>query len=119
MALLMAVLMFTMPFVTFAQQNSVQAEAVAAAERDARNNTNIPLWFLGGFCCGVGVLIALDYEPALPAGQLLGKSPEYVAFYAVAYQAKAKSLRGSSASLGCAVGCIVYGLLSYVMGTAD
>ena len=115
----MAVLMFTMPFVTFAQQNSVQVKAVAAAERDAQNNTNTSLWFLGGCCYGIGISIARRHEPSLPAERLLGKSPEYVAFYAAAYRAKAKSLQVNSASAGCAVGGIVSVLLFYVMSTAD
>ena len=60
---LMAVLIFSMPFVSFSQQNSVQVEtetaapqdaftmsleAKAAAERDASINFNQPLWCLGG-----------------------------------------------------------------------
>ena len=103
----MAVLTFSIPFVTFAQQNSLQAEAIVAGERDAQADTNTGLWFLGG-CLGgvVGVIIAYAVEPAPPATRLLGKSPEYVAFYTDAYTEKAKSLQANSA-LG---GCIVNGL---------
>ncbi len=122
LALLMAVLTFSMPFVTFAQQNSLQAEAIAAAERDAQNDINKGLWFLGGCFGGViGVIIAYDVEPSPPATRLLGKSPEYVAFYTQAYAEKAKKLQTNSALGGCCVttlygaiffGCIMEGASS-------
>ena len=114
LALLMAILTFSMPFVTFAQQNSLQAEAIVTAERDAQADVNTGLWFLGGCLGGVlGVIVAYAVEPAPPATRLLGKSPEYVAFYTDAYTAKAKTLQANSA-LG---GCIVNGLatVAYVM----
>ena len=111
LALLMAVLTFSMPFVTFAQQNSLQIEAIVAAERDAQGDTSASLWFLGG-CFGglIGVIIAYGVEPSPPATRLLGKSPEYVAFYTDAYQEKAKKLRANSAWAG----CIVNGLVTVV-----
>ena len=106
-ALLIALLTFSTPFVTFAQQNSLQMEAIVAAERDAQNDVNKGLWFLGGCLSGVVVpMIAYGVELAPPVTRLLGKSPEYVAFYTDAYKAKAKTLRVKSA-LG---GCIVNGL---------
>ena len=114
LALLMAVLIFSMPFVTFAQQNSLRAEAIVAAQQDAQSDTNAGLWFLGGCLGGViGVIIAYGVEPSPPATRLLGKSPEYVAFYIDAYQEKAKKLQANSAW----VGCLVNGLATavYVM----
>ena len=106
-ALLIALLTFSTPFATFAQQNSLQMEAIVAAERDAQNDVNKGLWFLGGCLSGVVVpMIAYGVELAPPVTRLLGKSPEYVAFYTDAYKAKAKTLRVKSA-LG---GCIVNGL---------
>lgn len=107
----MALLTFSMPFVTFAQQN-VQLEAIAAAERDVQVDINKGLWFVGG-CLGgvVGVIIAYAVEPAPPATRLLGKSPEYVAFYTDAYTQRAKTLQANSA-IG---GCIVNGLATVVL----
>lgn len=103
LALLMALLTFSTPFVTFAQQN-LQMEAIVAAERDAQNDVNKGLWFLGG-CVGglIGVIFAYGVEPAPPATRLLGKSPEYVAFYTDAYTKKAKQLQANSAWGGCVV----------------
>ena len=105
---LMAMLTFSMPFVTFTQQNSLQAEAIVAAERDAQADVNKGLWFLGG-CLGGAVVPMIAYVVELPppVTRLLGKSPEYVAFYTDAYKAKAKTLRVQGA-LG---GFIISGLV--------
>ena len=110
LVLLMAVLTFSTPFVTFAQQNSLQAEAIVAAKRDAQTDVNRGLWFLGG-CLGGPVvpMIAYGVELAPPVTRLLGKSPKYVAFYTDAYKAKAKTLRGESALGGCIVNALVMG----------
>ena len=116
LALLMAMLTFSMPFVTFAQQSSLQAEAIVAAERDAQNDVNKGLWFLAG-CLGniPGIIVAYAVEPTPPATRLLGKSPEYVAFYTDAYREKAKKLQTNSAWGGCVVFAIVYtvGIIAY------
>ena len=112
----MAVLTFSMPFVTFAQQN-LQMEAIVAAERDAQNDVNKGLWFLGGCFGGViGVIIAYGVEPSLPATRLLGKSPEYVAFYTQAYAEKAKKLQTNSALGGCCISTLyvaIYGVAMF------
>ena len=114
-ALLMAVLTFSMPFITLAQQN-LQVEAIIAAERDAQNDVNTSLWFLGGCLGGViGLIIAHGVEPAPPATRLLGKSPEYVAFYTDAYKAKAKKLQTNSALGGCVVSALAYTVLYIVV----
>lgn len=117
----MAVLTFSMPFVTFAQQNSLQAEAIAAAERDAQNDINKGLWFLGGCFGGViGVIIAYGIEPSPPATRLLGKSPEYVDFYTQAYVEKANKLQTNSALGGCCVTTLYMAIFyGYIMEGAS
>ena len=111
-AFLMVVLILNSPFVSLAQQNSVKAEAIAAAERDAAAHVNKSLWFLGG-CLG-GILIyaiANVAEATPPSSALLGKSPEYVAFYTDAYRAKIRKIRTSGVKLGCAAYgacCVAY-----------
>ena len=114
--LLMAFLTFGMPFVTLAQQFSVQAEAVNAAQRDAIVRTNQNMWRVFG-CFGGLFAIAGGYlyEPAPPDSTLLGKSPEYVAFYADAYTSKAKSLQTRGAIEGCVAGTCVTGALYGVL----
>ncbi|MDE0400336.1 MAG: hypothetical protein OXL96_21280 [Candidatus Poribacteria bacterium] len=118
------------------QQNSVQA--VDAAAQDANTYVDKNLWFLVGFlgpylgpdyggirpsrfqvsfsaCCGgSGVAAAERHIPSLPAGQLLGKPPKYVATYASAYYAKAKSLQVKNAWAGSAACCSSY-LLGMLM----
>ena len=106
LSLVMAILIFSMPFVALAQQN-LRAEAMIAAERDARNDVNTGLWFLGGCLGGViGLVVAYAVEPSPPATRLLGKSPEYVAFYTDAYTETAKNRQVNSAVGGCVVNAI-------------
>ena len=108
--LFMAMLVFSMPLVSLAQQNSVPAEATAAGEADAEATVNKTLWFAAGLLMPVvGVIGGYVLGPSPPSSKLLGKSPEYVAFYTDAYQAKAKNLQGRSALIGFGVGVGVTG----------
>ena len=104
---LMAVLTFSLPFVTFAQQAAVQAEqrkAIADAERDAEARVNKGLWFgVGCLTTVLGTVLAYSLPPTPPAEQLIGKSPEYVDFYTQTYQAKSKSIQGRSALTGAGI----------------
>ena len=168
LALLMAVLMFGMPFGTVAEQDSVQVEAgvatgsdgnavileaKAAAAEDASRDVNKLVWFgaglvgaslifggaiggslIGGeiypsspsnFVCApsggqmgctlagavVGPSIPLtliyNYKPNLPPDRFIGKSPEYIDHYTEAYMKQARSIRMSTASAGCGLGCLL------------
>ena len=110
LAFLMVVLIFNSPFVSLAQQNSEQAGAIAAAERDATAYVNNSLWFFGGCLGGVLVIILANiYESTPPATALLGKSPEYVSFYTDAYKAKTRSIQTSQAVKGCVANVVVVG----------
>ena len=132
LAFFMAVLTFSMPFGTLAQQNSWRVEAKIAAERDAQTDINKPLWFgagcllLGasGSCVGclslesplvdvmfpsvwaAGIAGSYFFRPDPPAERLLGKSPEYVAFYTDAYKAKTGTLQATWTAVGCASGSV-------------
>ncbi|MXY27418.1 hypothetical protein F4Y59_04540 [Candidatus Poribacteria bacterium] len=70
----MAVLTFSMPFVTFAQQNSIVVEAMGDAETDANKDVNKPLWF--GTGCLISGLVFLPlpgwYSCLLPPAGLAG-----------------------------------------------
>ena len=104
----MVILIFSMPFVTLAQQYSVRAEAEAAAKRDAEARVNKMVWRIFG-CVGGLIIVAGSYlyEPSPPAWALIGKSPEYVAFYSDAYIQKSKNLQFRGAIEGCvASGCL-------------
>ena len=100
--MLMAVLIFSAPFVAIATQHPVTLEARAAAEADAEAKTSKFAWFALG-CVGglIGVAAGYLYEPSPPASALLGKSPEYVVSYTDAYAKKAKGIQGRNAMFGC------------------
>ena len=108
LVILIAVLTFSIPFVTLAQQYTLQAEAIAAAQRDATANTDSTFWFIVG-CFGnvLGLIYANYATPSPPASRLIGKSPEYVAAYSDAYGMKAKQLQTSLAVRGCITNAIL------------
>ena len=100
-------IILSMPFFTFAQQNAVQVEAVAAAEADAIADTDPTFWFIVG-CFGnlMGLLYANYSSPMAPASRLLGKSPEYVAFYSDTYTSKSKKIQMDQAIKGCVANAV-------------
>lgn len=138
LVVLTAVLTFSTPFGTFAQQNSGSVEAKIAAERDAEADVSKPLWFgagclllgVSGGCVGglglespladvmlpslwaAGIAGSYFYRPDPPAERLLGKSPEYVAFYTDAYKAKRGQLHATWTTIGCASGGLALGAVA-------
>ena len=136
LALLVAVLIFSMPVATLAQENlnrieskdvihqiSVDVLAKTTAERDAEADTKRIVWVGGNFVLGivggcllgsVGLLGAYIYEPSPPVSRLLGKSPEYIMFYTDAYKAKARDLQLKYASIGCISGSVVAGGITFL-----
>ena len=138
LVVLTAVLTFSTSFGTLAQQNSGSVEAKIAAERDAEADVSKPLWFgtgcllfgvSGGCVDGLGLESPLVevifpslwaagiagsyfYRPDPPAERLLGKSPEYVAFYTDAYKAKRGQLHATWTTIGCASGGLVAGAVA-------
>ena len=126
LALLTAVLVFSTPLVTLAQQNAevpaskttTEVEklgVIEAAKADAKSdldNTQRILWFLGGVGCGVCTVgAAAVSNPNPPMHRLLGKSPEYVAIYANTYTKQMRTSRFGLASAGCLVSTALYGLI--------
>ena len=105
---MVTVLTFSVPFVTLAQQNALQAEAIADAEKDAAIDVDTTRWFWTGCFGGVAALIQV-YEPSPPVSRLIGKSPEYIAYYTDAYKAKASELQSSAVKKGCLTAGAVYG----------
>ena len=101
LALLMAVLTFSMPF---AQHTLVQA----AQTQPSAQHTQ------GASCLMPGISIAptSDFPQVLYAQQLLGKSPEYVADYAQTAQTAKKK---GSTQTG-VQGCVVAGVIIIVVG---
>ena len=102
LVLFMIVLMFNMPFIVLAQQESIRTQAESDAERDVKARVNKNVWRIFG-CVGGLITVAgvYLYQPTPPAGALIGKSPEYVAFYTDKYIQDAKELQMASAMEGC------------------
>ncbi len=102
----------------FAQNQTVPgadaSAAMADAQRDAQIETNDFIWFVGGACYGLGILLAYALEPSPPAIRLLGKSPEYVAVYSDSYRRTLKGERARMAWVGCGALAGVY-LLYFVI----
>ncbi len=112
-ALVMAVLIFSMPCVVLAQRTNDVAEAMA----DAKKDVNEPFgWFAGSFltsvafgCLGGSAIIATSQViPAeAPTYRLMGKSPDYVNIYASTYEKEVKEKRLIHTSIGCLAGSAV------------
>ena len=84
---------------------SIAGQAISDAERDAAIHLNKTLWFSTGcFLSFIGPAISQRYQPFMPTARVLGKPPEYVAFYYDAYKVKTKKLQFNWALGGCLIG---------------
>ena len=99
---------------TAGQLPSVMGQAISDAKQDAAAHLNKTLWFSAGFFLPIGgPLISQWYQPFLPTGRVLGKSPEYIAFYYDAYKVETKKLQFNWSLIGCLLGtATVSGLIS-------
>jgi len=113
-AVVMSFMVFAMPIL--AQVDEFTAGRMAG-EQAARSAVNGSLWLAIG-CLGnaLGLIVSYVYQPNLPATQLLGKSPEYVAAYTDAYKVSAKKSQVSKAWIGCIFSTIACAALSAVYG---
>ena len=91
----MVVLIFSMPVITFAQQNPIETKAEIETEAklqaliDAENDANKTVWFMRGcFLNILGVALARRTKAPVPAGRLVGKPLTYVVAYTSAYQTR-------------------------------
>ena len=127
---LMAVLTFSTPFVTMAQQNFVQAEVAIAAEADANKDVSKLLCFSAGCVLSAlfflpspygyllppaGIIGSYSYRPGPPPSRLIGKSPEYISAYTTTYKSKRGNIQALWTSAGCFSGCVV---ITVGLGTA-
>ena len=97
-----------------AQLPSVMEQAISDAKQDAAAHLNKTLWFSAGFFFPIGgTLISQWYQPFLPTGRVLGKSPEYIAFYYDIYKVETKKLQFRWSLIGCLLGtATVSGIVS-------
>ena len=95
--------------------NPVEAQAINDAERDASAHLNKLLWVTTGFSLPViGIFLSQRNQRSIPGARLLGKSPEYVAFYTNTYRIKMKKLRFNWSLLGCLSSTAVVGLTVFL-----
>ena len=91
--------------ITPAELKSIAEQAVADAEKDAGKHLNRTLWFSTGcFFPLIGPIFSQRYQPFMPTARVLGKSPQYIAFYYDAYKVKTKKLQFNWALAGCLIG---------------
>jgi hypothetical protein len=96
---------------------ALKMQAIADAQKDVEAYINKPMWFMIGCMLPVfGLITPYLYKPPIPAGELIGKSPEYVAYYTDAYQVGMEKMQFRYALNGFitagAVNCIGLGCLT-------
>ena len=113
----MVFLIFSIPFIVVSQptfQTFVFSEKSARedAKRDVERDINKPMWVAVGCLLPVfGLLGPYLYRPPVPTGRIVGKPPEYVAFYTDAYKTEMERLQFQFALAGCVTGAFVQGCL--------
>ena len=114
---LIVVLVFSVFFLTYAQQNPELLKAVIAAEQDAKAEVNQLNWFFSG-CALVGV--ATSYKVSQPSPErFVGKSPGYVAIYTQVYEEKVRNLQRSAATPGGLTTVFSAGILVIILSSLD
>ena len=120
------ILIFSVPLMVLAQSPteitpdlSVRDQAIQDAHKDAEIDVNKQMWFLiGCIFPGVGLLSPYFYKPPIPASNMLGKSPEYIAYYTDAYLQKRESVQFNAALGGQATFCLGWCMLGVASGAA-
>ena len=98
---------------------ALKMQAIADAQKDVETYINKPMWFVIGCMFPlVGLVGPYIYKPPVPAGELVGKSPEYVAYYTDAYQLEMGKMQFRYALNGCiaagVANCIGLGCLTII-----
>ncbi|MCG9129758.1 hypothetical protein JT359_19385 [Candidatus Poribacteria bacterium] len=94
------------------QLRSVAEQAIRDGEKDAVAHLNKVFWFSTGcFFPVIGPILSQRYQPFTPTARVLGKSPEYVAFYYDAYKVKTRKIQFNWALGGCLVGAPIGGYI--------
>lgn len=98
------------PTITIPQEQlATRQQAILDANQDVEQYVSGTKWFLLGALGGIFTYFyVIDNTPAMPTTRLLGKSAEYLAFYTVEYQSKAKNKRLKSSCLGWGTFSLLY-----------
>ena len=123
-SLLMAILVFSLPFVSLAQNTTEMdreiAAARAAAERDAVadvSGASLALWFVFGALLGpLPILVAAFEKPSPDAMRLAGKSAYYIAAYTDTYRTKIRRRKTASSFVGCLATVLAF---AYLLNQAE
>ena len=118
-SLLMAILVFSLPFGSLAQNSAEIGEEVAAAraaaERDAVadvSGVTQGLWFAFGVMLGgLPILLAALERPTPDPMRLAGKSPNYITAYTDFYRKAARTRKVTASGTGCLVALGLYFLV--------
>ena len=145
LVLSIVVLIFSIPFVSFSQQNSVILEARAMAVQDAESDVNKIMWFGAGSLISGGTLLVFRiideptpemcgaacllhgvalagtfvYSPPPSPSRLLGKSPEYITSYTAAYKAETRKIQALWGIVGYISGGFITGGIIILEGGSD
>jgi hypothetical protein len=88
------------------------SEVMTQAQIDAAMDSNGFIWMGCGFLFGIfAVGAAYIISPNPPAARLVGKSPEYVSMYALAYRQKSRAIRVTNSIIGCLAGGVVTAII--------
>ncbi len=90
------------------------ASICESAKQDAQADVSSIMWLGAGvLTSATAVLIAYIYSPHPPVSKLLGKSPEYVAYYTECYTKAARQIQARSATIGCLAPTIAYAVCCF------
>ena len=103
MKLLSLIVLLTFSFSLLpASETDDTQQAIMDARRDSNQNITEEIWLMAGCLCGVfGIGFAYFHQPQIPIVRMVGKSPEYVAFYTEEYRYQARRKQTTQALIGC------------------
>ena len=106
---LMFAIVLSIPIYAQVAQTADAQQAIIDAKRDVETRLNTNVWLIYG-CFGGPFGVAYSYfqEPKPPLSALLGKTPEYVAFYTDTYVSLSKDAQMKKAMTGCGIACGAY-----------
>ena len=134
LSLLMALMLFSLPLLTLAQDTTDAAQAIADARRDAGTDAYTAIqdarlharadtgriWYCGGIALLSTALRTGHIQPTPPIRRFLGKSYEYIRIYNREYEKAAQNARLRKSIIGAFVGPILLGgCLTVIINTAD
>ncbi len=124
---ILLIIALVIPFNTIAEQQfgvnaniaAIQKQAYMDAKNDAKKSTT-GIWVFAGCLLHVWAIAgAYVIEPSVPTARLIGKSPEYIAFYTDTYKDEVKQQRVTSAIGGCCLGAVFYASAWVLLIAAD